>query len=108
MADQRQSGGRGVAGAAGDAGVGQVGRARPELDRVDGKAERVRADLRQRRPGALAHVVGAGLNERRPVAADHGAGVRLEHHGGEGRRADAPADEQPVRVAHLPRLERPS
>ena len=57
------------------------------------EADAVGGDLRERGPGALAHVVGADLHEAGPVGAQGGARVGLEHQRRKRRRAHAPADE---------------
>ena len=59
--------------AAGDAGIGKVGGAGPELDLLDVEPEAVGRDLGERGPGALAHVVRADLHHAGAVAAQHGA-----------------------------------
>ena len=48
----------------------------------------------------------ADLHDAAAVSPQHGFGLGLEHERRKRRRADAPADEQSVRVAHLPRCER--
>ena len=68
--------------------------------------ETVGRDLRERGPGALAHVVGAGLHHARAVAAQHRARLGLEHQRRKGRGAHAPADQHAGLVAHLPRRQR--
>ena len=63
------------------------------------------AELRERGPGALAHVSCARFDQAGAVAAQHRARLGLEHDGRESRSADAPADEKAGIVAHLSRLE---
>jgi len=101
------AGGRGVGRAAGDAAIGQIGRAGFEFQLRHVEAERVGGDLRQRGPCALAHVMGADLHGAGTVAADHRARLGLEHQRGERRRADAPADQQAGIVTRRSRLQRP-
>ena len=74
---------------------------------IDVEAQPVGRDLRERGPGALAHVVRADLHHaacRRWRSTARACG--LEHQRREGRRAHAPADQQAVLVAHLPRRQR--
>jgi hypothetical protein len=99
----RHAGSRGVGGAAGDAGVRQVGAAGPELQPLELETEAVHGDLRERSPGALAHVLSTELEGAGPVTPQDGSGLALEHDGWEGRGAETPTDQQPVFVAHLPR-----
>ncbi len=89
--------------AAGNATIGQVGGAGPELDLFDVEPEPIGGDLRQRGPGALAHVVRPDLHHAATVPAQHGLGLRLKHERGKRGRAHAPADQQSGGVAHLPR-----
>ena len=102
----RHAGGRGVGRAARDAGIRKVGGPGSEIDLVDVEPEAVRRDLSQCGPGALAHLVRPDLHDAAAVLAQHRFGMALEHERRKRRRADAPADEQSVMVAHLPRCER--
>ena len=101
----RRAGSRGVGGAARDAGIGKVGGTGTELELLDIERKGIGRDLRQRRPGALPHVVRADLHDAAAVATQHRLGVAREHQRRKRRGADAPADEQSVTVAHRPRRE---
>ncbi len=103
----RGAGGRGVRGAAGDAGIRQVGCSGLELDLVEIEAETVGGDLRERGPGALAHVMRAGLHHAGAVGLDHRARLGREHQRGKRRGAHAPADQEAVIVTHAARQKRP-
>src|ERR1700720_2503817 len=75
-----------------------------ELQLLELETEAVGGDLRERRPGALAHVLSAKLDQAGPVAPDDGSGLAREKHDGrEGRGAETPPDQQPVLVTHLSR-----
>src|SRR6476661_3975180 len=91
---------------ASDPRIGKVGGPGFELDLVYVEPEAVRRDLSQCGPGALTHVVRADLHDAAAVSTQHGSGLGMEHERRKCRRADAPADEQSVRVAHLPGCER--
>ena len=92
--------------AAGDAGIRQVRRAGPELDLLDVEPKRIGRDLRERGPGALAHVVRADLHDAAAVAAQHRARLGLEHQRRERSRCPRPSRPAARLVAHLPRRER--
>ena len=102
----RHAGCGGVGRAAGDAGIRQIGGARHELELLEVEAEPIGGDLGERGPGALPHVVRPRLHQAGAVAAQHRPSFGLEHQRREGRGAQAPADEHPRLVAHLPGRER--
>lgn len=52
-----------MGGAAGDAGVRKVGRTRSEFRLIESEAKAVGRDLRERGPGALAHIVRAAFDD---------------------------------------------
>ena len=103
----RRAGGRGVGGAAGHAGVRQVGAADPQRDRSRVEAEPVGADLRERGPGALSHIVRAELDQAGAVGMQGGARGRLHHQRREAGGAHAPAHQEPGLVPQRARLQRP-
>src|SRR3712207_4900621 len=88
-----------------NSGVRQVRSAGDELNLVHGDAERVSGDLGERRPGTLAHIVRANFHSAASIAADNRAGFGLKHESRECRSSHAPADKQPILVAHFTRRE---
>ncbi len=92
--------------AAGDAGVRQIRRTRPELHLLEFEAEPVGRNLRKRGPGALTHVVRSRFHQAGSVAAHDRARFGLEHQRREGRGAYPPADEEARLVTQLSRRER--
>jgi len=93
-----------VGGATRDTGIRKVGAPISEIDPVDVEPEAICRDLIQCGPGPLTHLVRTNLHDAAAVLAQHRLGMTLEHERRKRRRADAPADEQSIMIAHLPRL----
>src|SRR5579864_2897066 len=91
---------------AGDTGFRKVRGSGSELDAIDIESETIRGDLIQRSASALAHLVRPDLHDAAAVLTQHRVGMAFEHQRRKCRRADAPADQQSITVAYLPRRER--
>jgi hypothetical protein len=64
--------------APGGAAIGKVGIARAKIDLIDVQTKTVSRNLRQCRPGALAHIVRADLHDAAAVAAQHRPGSKRD------------------------------